>query len=165
MQELIGELQITKKLGLNNSAYVLDSTKFGGANVAAIKANGALGRLNVSNRWGDFNNDGKFDSIFTFGARSFSIWNGTSGALVWDSKDDFEQRTAAMFPNNFNAGHTTNALDDRSDNKGPEPESVTVGKILDSTYAFVGLERIGGIMIYNITNPSSPYFYNISIHS
>lgn len=142
-----------------NAAYVLDSTKFGGsANVTALKLNGALGRLNVTNRFGDFNNDGKFDSIFTYGARSFSIWNGTTGALVWDSKDDFEQRTLAMFPSNFNAGHNTNSLDDRSDNKGPEPESVTVGKILDSTYAFVGLERIGGIMIYNITNPNSPYF-------
>jgi hypothetical protein len=63
-----------------------------------------------------------------------------------------------MFPSNFNTGHTTNALDDRSDNKGPEPESVTIGKILDSTYAFLGLERIGGFMVYNITNPNAPYF-------
>ena len=141
------------------TSFVLDTVKFGGvSNVTALKANGALGRLNVTNRFGDFNNDGKFDSIFTYGARSFSIWNGSTGALVWDSKDDFEQRTLAMFPSNFNAGHNTNNLDDRSDNKGPEPESVTVGKILDSTYAFVGLERIGGIMIYNITNPNNPYF-------
>ncbi|MEI7978105.1 MAG: choice-of-anchor I family protein, partial [Bacteroidota bacterium] len=142
-----------------HASYVLDTIKFGGvSNVTALKANGGLGRLNVTNRFGDFDNDGKFDSIFTYGARSFSIWNGSTGALVWDSKDDFEQRTLAMFPSNFNAGHNTNSLDDRSDNKGPEPESVTVGKILDSTYAFVGLERIGGIMIYNITNPNSPYF-------
>ncbi len=139
--------------------YVLDSTKFGGAaGVAAIKANTALGRLTVSNRTGDFNNDGKIDSIFCFGARSFSIWNGTTGALVWDSKDEIEQKVKSMFPANFNTGHTTNALDDRSDNKGPEPESVTIGKIKDSTYAFIGLERIGGIMIYNITIPTAPYF-------
>ncbi|MDZ4667243.1 MAG: choice-of-anchor I family protein [bacterium] len=148
-----------EEVRVNDATYILDTVKFGGASaVAALKANGALGRLNVTNRYGDFNNDGKFDSIFTFGARSFTIWNGTTGALVWDSKDDFEQRTLAMFPANFNCGHTTNSLDDRSDNKGPEPESVTIGKILDSTYAFVGLERIGGIMIYNITNPLSPYF-------
>ncbi len=148
-----------EEVRVNASSYVLDTVKFGGtSNVTAIKANGGLGRLNVTNRFGDFNNDGKFDSIFTYGSRSFSIWNGSTGALVWDSKDDFEQRTLAMFPSNFNAGHNTNSLDDRSDNKGPEPESITVGKILDSTYAFVGLERIGGIMIYNITNPNSPYF-------
>ena len=148
-----------EEVRVNNAAFVLDTVKFGGAsNVAFLKSDSILGRLNVSNRWGDFNNDGKFDSIFTFGARSFSIWNGATGALVWDSKDDFEQRTAAMFPSNFNAGHTINALDDRSDNKGPEPESVTIGKILDSTYAFVGLERIGGFFVYNITNPNAPYF-------
>lgn len=148
-----------EEVRVNNGTYVLDTVKFGGAaNVAALKANAAIGRLNVSNRWGDFNNDGRFDSIFTFGSRSFSIWNGTTGALVWDSKDDFEQRTAALFPANFNCGHTTNALDDRSDNKGPEPESVTIGKIGDSTYAFVGLERIGGFFVYNITNPNAPYF-------
>ena len=148
-----------EEVRVNNAAFVLDTVKFGGAsNVAFLKSDSILGRLNVSNRWGDFNNDGKFDSIFTFGARSFSIWNGATGALVWDSKDDFEQRTAAMFPSNFNAGHTINSLDDRSDNKGPEPESVTIGKILDSTYAFVGLERIGGFFVYNITNPNAPYF-------
>ena len=144
---------------VGDAAYVLDTVKFGGASkVAALKANTSLGRLTVTNRYGDFNNDGKFDSIFAFGARSFSIWNGTTGALVWDSKDEFEQKTKTLFPSNFNTGHTTNAMDDRSDNKGPEPESVTVGKILDSTYAFVALERMGGIMIYNITNPNSPYF-------
>jgi 2',3'-cyclic-nucleotide 2'-phosphodiesterase/3'-nucleotidase/5'-nucleotidase len=148
-----------EEVRVNNAAYVLDTTKFGGATgVAAVKANSALGRLNVTNRYGDFNNDGKFDSIFVFGTRSFSIWNGSTGALVWDSKDEFEQRVLATFPANFNCGHTTNSLDDRSDNKGPEPESITIGKILDSTYAFVGLERVGGIMIYNITNPSNPYF-------
>ncbi len=148
-----------EEVRLGATSYVLDTVKFGGvSNVTALRALGALGRLNVTNRYGDFNSDGKIDSIFTFGSRSFSIWNGTTGALVWDSKDDFEQRTLAMFPSNFNAGHNTNALDDRSDNKGPEPESVTIGKILDSTYAFVGLERIGGIMVYNITNPNNPYF-------
>jgi len=75
---------------VGDAAYVLDTTKFGGATgVAAIKANAALGRLTVTNRYGDFDNDGKFDSIFAFGGRSFSIWNSTTGALVWDSKDEF----------------------------------------------------------------------------
>jgi hypothetical protein len=148
-----------EEVRLNDASYVLDTVKFGGvANVTALKANAALGRLNVTNRYGDFDNDGKFDSIFTYGGRSFSIWNATTGAMVWDSKDEFERKTLAQFPANFNTGHTTNALDDRSDNKGPEPESVTIGKIKDSTYAFIALERIGGIMIYNITNPMAPYF-------
>ena len=143
-----------------NAGYVVDTTKIGGSGsgVAALKANTALGRLNVSKFFGDNNNDGKFDSIFVFGARSFSVWNGTTGALVWDSKDEFEQRMAALFPTRFNVSSTNNTLKNRSDDKGPEPEAITVGKIFDSVYAFIGLERIGGVMIYNITDPNSPYF-------
>ncbi len=150
-----------EEVRFGNSSYVLDTVKFGGASaVAALKANTALGRLNVTNRFGDFNNDGKFDSIFAYGARSFSVWNGTTGALVWDSKDELEQRTAALFPTSFNVSSTNNTFKNRSDDKGPEPEAITVGKILDSTYAFIGLERIGGVMVYNITNPNAPYYVN-----
>ena len=146
---------------VRNAGYVLDTSKFvNAANVAYLKSDNGIGRLKVSNKYGDFNNDGKFDSIFCFGGRSFSIWNATTGAIVWDSKDDFEQRTALLFPSNFNASHTNNTKKNRSDDKGPEPEAITIGKILDSTYAFIGLERIGGVMIYNITNPTNAYFVN-----
>jgi 2',3'-cyclic-nucleotide 2'-phosphodiesterase/3'-nucleotidase/5'-nucleotidase len=146
---------------VRNVSYVLDTSKFlNAANVAFLKSDAGVGRLKVSNKYGDFNGDGKFDSIFCFGGRSFSIWNATTGAIVWDSKDDFEQRTAALFPAYFNTSHTNNSKKNRSDDKGPEPEAIAIGKILDSTYAFIGLERIGGIMIYNITNPNNPYFVN-----
>lgn len=149
----------SEEVRFGSSSYVLDTTKFGGsAAVAALKANTALGRLTVSNKYGDFNNDGKFDSIFCFGGRSFSIWNATTGALVFDSKDEIEKITSATYPANFNASSTNNTLKNRSDDKGPEPEALTVGVIGDSTYAFIGLERIGGIMVYNITNPASAYF-------
>lgn len=148
-----------EEIRFGNSAYVLDTAKFGGAAaVAALKANSALGRLTVSNRFGDFDNDGKMDSAFCFGGRSFSVWNATTGALVWDSKDQFEQYFAQKYPNNFNASHTNNTLKSRSDDKGPEPEGLTLGKIGDSTYCFIVLERIGGVMMYNITNPLNPYF-------
>ena len=148
-----------EEVRFGSSTYVLDTTKFGGsAAVAALKANAALGRLTVTNKYGDFNNDGRFDSIFCFGGRSFSIWNATTGQLVFDSKDDFERITLAAYPANFNASSTNNTLKNRSDDKGPEPEAVAIGVIGDSTYAFIGLERIGGIMVYNITNPTSPYF-------
>jgi len=141
------------------TSYVLDTVKFGGASaVTALKSSTALGRLTVSNRFGDFNNDGKMDSAFCFGGRSFSIWDANTGNLVWDSKDALEQITASKYPSNFNASHTSNSLKNRSDDKGPEPEAITLGKIGDSTYAFVGLERIGGIMVFNVTNPTSTYF-------
>ena len=150
-----------EEIRFGNAAYIVDTAKFGGAaNLAALKATSAMGRLNLTKAFGDFNKDGKYDSAFCYGARSFSVWNSVTGKLAWDSKDEFEQKLAGIFPSNFNASHTSNTIDSRSDDKGPEPEAVTIGKILDSTYAFVGLERIGGIMIYNITNPNKPYFVN-----
>ncbi len=149
----------SEEIRVGSASYVLDTAKFGGASaVAALKANTALGRLNVTRFFGDNNGDGKFDSIFCYGGRSFSIWNSATGSLVWDSGDDFEQRLAALYPTNFNASHTNNTLKNRSDDKGPEPEAIAIGKILDSVYAFIGLERISGIFVYNITNPQNPYF-------
>ena len=103
-----------------------------------------------------------FDTLYSYGARSFSLWKvGPSGPeRVYDSGDDFEQITAQRFPAFFNSTNDENAFDNRSDDKGPEPEGVTVGKIGSETYAFIGMERIGGIMVYNITDPMNPHFEN-----
>jgi predicted small secreted protein len=95
---------------------------------------------------------------YVFGGRSVSIWNGNTGAQVWDSGLDFEAITAMKFPLNFNSNHEANEFDTRSDNKGPEPEGVAVGRVRGRNYAFVGLERIGGVMIYDISNPAAPSF-------
>src|SRR4030095_3139390 len=94
----------------------LDPTVF--PNAATLKANANLGRLKLTRAQGNIDNDGDFDIIYTFGARSFSI-RTTSGALVWDSGDRLEQITAAAVPANFNASNDTNAFDNRSDDKGP----------------------------------------------
>jgi len=102
--------------------------------------------------------DGKFKELFTYGSRSFSIWDASTGEIVFDSEDDFEQITAALFPENFNATNDDNEFKDRSDNKGPEPEAITIGTVGTSTLAFIGLERIGGIMVYDITDPTQPSF-------
>lgn len=140
---------------LSSSSIVLDP-----AFTAAwplIKTNPQLARLNVVNNLGDIDGDGDFDQLYTLGGRSFSVWN-VDGNLIWDSGSEFERRLATLYPQNFNAGHTTNAMDDRSDNKGPEPEGISAGVINDSTYAFIALERIGHTMMYNITNPQAPRF-------
>ena len=94
---------------------------------------------------------------FSLSARSFSIWT-ERGEQVYGSGDDFEQITAQAYPSFFNASNTNNTFDDRSDNKGPEPEGVTVGKAYGRNYAFIGLERIGGVMVYEVTNPRAPEF-------
>ena len=118
----------------------------------------ALGRLTVSTLDGDTDGDGDYDQLFAYGTRSFSIWDG-SGNLVYNSGDDFEQITAELLPDDFNSDNDENdSFDSRSDAKGPEPEAVTTGVIDGNTYAFVGLERIGGIMVYDVSDPSQPEF-------
>lgn len=143
-------------LRLGSSAYVLDPVAFPDA--AFLKAN--LGRLNVTTASGDTDGDGDFDEIHIFGGRSFSIWNATTGALVSDNGQDFELITskhpelAAI----FNASNSNNTLKNRSDDKGPEPEGVAVAKMGNKVYAFIALERIGGCMVYDITDPAAPVY-------
>ncbi len=136
---------------------VLDPHAF--PNAEELQQDENLGRLEITNTLGDTDGDGDFDQLFAFGGRSFSIWN-SHGELVFDSGDDFEQITAQLFPEFFNSNNDENNFDDRSDNKGIEPEGITLGMMGDQTYAFIGLERVGGVMTYNITDPHNPFFVN-----
>ena len=137
---------------VGSSSVVLDPTAFPDA--AALKANAALGRLNIS-RTDGLGADGEYEALYAFGGRSATIWD-SRGERVWDSGDSIERRVAADAPAAFNASNDNNALDDRSDNKGPEPEGVATGEIDGRTYAFVGLERIGGFVTFDVTDPRSP---------
>ncbi|MGF1568616.1 MAG: choice-of-anchor I family protein [Nodosilinea sp.] len=125
----------------------------------ALVADEALGRLIVSSLDGDLDGDGDLDQLFSYSARSFSIYDGL-GNLVFDSGDDFERIIAEQTPDLFNADDGDPAeFDTRSDNKGPEPEALVLGAVGDRTYAFVGLERAGGgIMAYEITDPTQAKF-------
>jgi hypothetical protein len=113
-----------------------------------------LGRLNVSGIDGDLDGDGDYDQLYAYGARSLSIWD-SYGNQVYDSGDELEKITAAINPEFFNATNDENNFDNRSDDKGPEPEGVDVGTINGRTYAFVGLERIGGFVTYDVTDPKA----------
>ncbi len=124
---------------------------------ATLRTNANLGRLTVSATDG-INGAGQHEALYAFGTRSATIWNATTGERVWDSGDMFEQVTATAQPAFFNAGNTDNAFDSRSDNKGPEPEGVAVGTIDDRTYAFVALERVGGFIVLDISDPTAPTF-------
>lgn len=116
-----------------------------------------LGRLTVTTTLGDTDNDGDFDKLYAFGGRSFSIWN-ERGNLVFDSGDEFEKIVGDSFPDYFNSDNDENTFDTRSDNKGPEPEGIAIGEIGGRTYAFIGLERVGGVMTYDLSDPFSPVF-------
>jgi hypothetical protein len=112
----------------------------------------------ASKQFGDLNGDGKMDRMLTFGGRSFSIWNMESEQLVFDSGSDFERITAQIYGADFNQSNSKTKAEDRSGKKGPEPEALTTAVIDDKTYAFIGLERMGGIMVYDISNPAKAQF-------
>lgn len=137
------------------STLTLDPIIFPDA--ATLRTNAQLGRLNVTRVNGDTDGDGDYDALYAFGARSFSILTDR-GVRVFDSGDQLERITAAQFPAFFNSENDANTFDTRSDNKGPEPEGVTIGEILGRNFAFIGLERIGGVMVYDVTNPFAPRF-------
>lgn len=157
---------------------VLDATAF--PNAAELQENANLGRLNVTSTLGFGDScdpsapanvtlvDGEYDKsyvetncvyseLYAYGARSFSIWS-EAGERVFDSGSEFERITASLIPENFNGQNDENSFDNRSDDKGPEPEAVTVGTINGQTFAFIGLERVGGLMVYDVTNPRNPEF-------
>ena len=122
-----------------------------------------LGETATTFTAGDTDGDGEVEELFAYGARSFSIWNpanfGSGTPLVYDSGDFFEQQTATAFPNHFNADNDEQpSFEGRSDNKGPEPEAVETGVIGGTPHAFVGLERIGGVMVFDLSDPTSPQF-------
>ena len=100
--------------------------------------------------------------IHLLGGRSFSIYDASNLRRVYNSGSDFEKITAKIFPDFFNTNNDEDKgpdeLDARSNKKGPEPENVAVLNIKDRTYAIVGLERISGIMIYDITDPLNPVY-------
>lgn len=102
------------------------------------------------------------DKDYVFGGRSFSIYEvGNNGlTLVYDSGSDFEKIAAEKLPDYFNCSNNEISMDNRSGKKGPEPETVITGTVDGRTYAFVALERIGGVMVYDITDPADAEFVN-----
>ncbi|MCF2945396.1 choice-of-anchor I family protein [Paenibacillus tarimensis] len=97
---------------------------------------------------------------YVLGGRSFSIWDAETMELVYDSGSEFEKRTAELYPKYFNASNKNTKLDDRSGKKGPEPEDIKVLEAEGRLYAVAGLERIGGVMVYDITDPGKAAYYD-----
>lgn len=144
------------QLDLDPEAFDFDSIE-GVNSVEELQQPENLGAKGVTTTLGDTDNDGVYEEIYVFGGRSFSIFT-TDGEMVFDSGSDFEDITAEEYPDQFNNDNDESDPDGRSDNKGPEPEGLTIGRIGDNHYAFIGLERIGGVMVYDITDPRSPTF-------
>lgn len=136
-------------LRIKNKDVKLDATVF--PNAADLKKDEQLGRLNITTTLGDIDGDGDLDELYSFGARSFSVWNGNTGAQVFDSKNELDKKCVAE-----------NAYDDlRSDDKSVEPEGITIGAVGDKKVAFVGMERADAVAIYDLTIPTAPVFLQL----
>ena len=122
---------------------------------AALDDNNQLKRIKVTTDQAEY---AAGDDIVTFGARSFSIWDA-AGDLVYDSGDVIAKKVFDVDPDDFNSTNDENdSGDNRSDDKGIEPEAIEVAQIGDRFFAFVGLERQGGVMVFDITDPTEPEY-------
>jgi hypothetical protein len=136
----------SEQIRVKDASIVLDPVAF--PNTTNWKDDAILGRLNITTTLGDTDGDGDYDELYSYGARSFSIWNGNTGEQVYDSGDEIDKIAAenGAYP------------DSRSDDKGSEPEGVTIGRIENTNLLFIGTERANGIFVYDITNPTKPRF-------
>ena len=127
------------------------------------------------------NDAGVYDELYMTGTRSFTIWNA-DGTRVFDSGSDFEEEIASSLPSYFNTrvddtddaddiqdltddnipfemiGETAfffEGVDARSLKKGVEPEALAIHKIGDKTFAYIGLEKQGGMFVYDISTPAA----------
>jgi hypothetical protein len=136
---------------------LLDNNIF--PNAGDLQQEENLGRLKTTTATGDADADGNFEEIYSYGARSFSIWRASDITQVYDSGDDIEQQLLIADPDNFNSTNDDNdSYKNRSDDKGPEPEAIDVGTIDGKHYAFIGLERMGGVMVFDVTNVNEGSF-------
>ena len=145
------EGDVREREGCEEESRVKDLTLDPTAFPNGEKADAKLGRLTVTKTLGDKTGDGDYEQLYVFGGRSMSILDD-DGELVFDTGSELERKAAALEPFAFNADNVDPVqADNRSDNKGPEPEGVTVGKVGGTVYAFLGAERQGGIYAYDLS--------------
>ncbi len=146
--------------GFNESVRVknqpVDPSKF--TNLSHLLQDTVLGRLFITSVFGDHNGDFLHDSLLSFGSRSVSIWD-SSGTEIWNSGDQIAQLLASTHAVNFNSSaNSNNSYKLQSDNMGAEPSAVAIGEVDGNRYAFVSLYQMGGILVYDISDPYNPQF-------
>lgn len=149
--------------GVKEGGFLSDETtladwEIAGSPFADLAAPADLGRLKLVRDLvaRHLDDAGRPTALFAFGGRSFSIFDAATGELVFDSGSDFERIVAERHPEAFNVSNDDTRPDARSRSKGPEPEGLALGTVDGRTYAFIGLERVGGLMAYDITDPAAP---------
>lgn len=144
---------------ISNKSIILDPAVF--PNATDLKQNSVLGRLNITTTLGDTDGDGDFDELYSFGARSFSVLNGLTGAQVFDSKNELDIKTHDVLDLGNNDNKVPGYDDGRSDDKSVEPEGITIGKVGKTDVVFVGMERADAVAMYDISNPQNPTFLQL----
>lgn len=156
--EAYSEEERIKKLGGKKLAPICEGyAGMTAGEIEEFQADENAGRLKITTALGLNEEKNCYEDLYTYGGRSFSIFTA-DGTRVFDSGAEFEELTAKLLPEYFNTNHTENEFESRSDDKGPEPEGVTLGEINGRTYAFIGFERLGGVMVYDITDPAKPAY-------
>jgi len=157
----VNEIKVKGLLGL-------DASNYGGLSQAAIdlilaadKFETKFGRLKVS-RLDGIGGDGKYDALYSFGGRSFSVVDAKSLEIVYDSGDELEEITAKSLYKYFNASDEDSTRDARSDENGPAPQAMAAGEIGNIPYAFIGLGEVGGVAAYSLADISNPKFVSYS---
>ena len=145
------------------SSLKVDTRRF--PNWSTLSANAALGRAKVNPTIGDRDGDGDIDTIHLRGSNSMTMYR--NGIALWDSGELLDQiQIKAFGVANINGSHslssdksTMNYVgQDRSDDKGSEPEGVAVGMVGNTRVAILGLERMTALAVFDITQPRSPVF-------
>lgn len=156
--EAYSEEERIKKLGGKKLAPICEGyAGMTAGEIEEFQADENAGRLKITTAFGLNEEKNCYEDLYTYGGRSFSIFTA-DGTRVFDSGAEFEELTAKLLPEYFNTNHTENEFESRSDDKGPEPEGVALGEINGRTYAFVGFERLGGVIVYDITDPAKPAY-------
>jgi hypothetical protein len=81
------------------------------------------------------------------GSRGFTVWD-VCGNVVYSSGNFMDQYAASI-------GHYP---EERSGNKGVEPENAAFGRFMGTDFLFVNAERANMIFVYDATDPSHPEF-------
>ena len=148
---------------LRAASLIVDPKRFG--DWTTLSGTADLGRAKVNPNIGDKDGDGDIDTIHLRGSNSMTMYR--NGYAYWDSGDLLNQiQTQAFGVANINGSHsyskdlsTMNYVgQDRSDDKGAEPEGVALGMVGDRRIAILGLERMTALAIFDITRPLEPVF-------
>ncbi|MEV7104933.1 esterase-like activity of phytase family protein [Streptomyces atroolivaceus] len=85
------------------------------------------------------------------GTRGWTVFDSRTGKVAWDAGNTFEHTAARHGLLN----------DDRSENKGTEPEGLAVATYDGVRYAFVGSERSNFVAVYDVSKPTRPVFEQV----